>query len=136
MALNLELCDYMSDTKRIYPLATCYDMPVIFYDREYRRLQHQHKLVFFSCRFRQHNTMSGGMKSGFKGQPKHIVYASHSSAGEKICKRFATDGEIDNTERIIMATEAIAVGIRPDVISKQHYPKSVMIHISEISWNS
>ena len=84
MALNLELCDYMSDTKQTYPLATCYDMPVIFYDREYRRLQHQHKLVYFSRRFRQHNTMSGGMKSGFKGQPKHIVYASHPSAGEKI----------------------------------------------------
>ena len=32
--------------------------------------------------------MSGCMKLGFKGQPKHIVYASHSSGGKEICKRF------------------------------------------------
>ena len=75
-------------------------------------------------------------RQGSRVNLKHIVYASHSSAGKKICKRFATDGEIDNTERIIMATEAIAGGIRPEVISRQHYPNSVMIHISEISWNT
>ena len=28
------------------------------------------------------------MKSGFKGQPKHIVYASHSLGGKEICKSF------------------------------------------------
>ena len=71
MALNLELlCDYMSDTKRIYQLVTCYDMPVIFYDREYTSTQisldtYVLHLVFCSRRSHQHNNTM----SGFKGQP-------------------------------------------------------------------
>lgn len=65
------------------------------YYREYRCL-HQHKFcwgtniphlqtVFLSCRFQQNNnTVSGDMNSWLNGQPKHIVYASHSSGGKEM----------------------------------------------------
>ncbi|CAC5418431.1 TTN [Mytilus coruscus] len=96
--------DYMSYSKRIYQLITCYDMvSVFFYDREYRCLQHQHKFrwctdvphlqtVFLRPRFQQPNynnvNMSNNSKSWGKGNTKPTGYASYTHAGKEICRWF------------------------------------------------
>ncbi|CAC5365146.1 unnamed protein product [Mytilus coruscus] len=103
-ALNSQnYLDYMSYSKRIYQLITCYDMvSVFFYDREYRCLQHQHKFrwctdvphlqtVFLRPRFQQPNynnvNMSNSSKSWGKGTSKPTGYASYTNAGKEICRR-------------------------------------------------
>ena len=92
--------DYLSYTKRIYQLIKFYEMTsVFFYDREYRCLQHQHKFrwctdvphlqtVFLRPKFQQVKTQTPRTLSSSHSMGKQVAYASHSSAGKQICKRF------------------------------------------------
>ncbi|VDI17050.1 Hypothetical predicted protein [Mytilus galloprovincialis] len=98
-----QLLDYLSYTARIYNLvASCDMVSVFFYDREYRQLQKQHKFRWGTDVPHLHSIylrpkgfvkpQTGGSKyqtTGPRPGVKHdISYASHTSGGREICKRF------------------------------------------------
>jgi hypothetical protein len=89
------ILDYLSDTTRIYQLITTHDMTsVLFYDREYRRLQGRHKfrwgtdIPLFQTVF-----LKPKMARPSKPQPQREVqyqgkFTLHSASGKEICKKF------------------------------------------------
>ncbi|XP_062570068.1 uncharacterized protein LOC134232131 [Saccostrea cucullata] len=97
-----QILDYLSYTTRVYQLFSTHEVKsVYFYDREYRKLQHQHKFrwgtdiphiqtVFLRPKiasppqYAQQAKQNSRPNLGFPHQPR----ASHTSQGVEICRRF------------------------------------------------
>ncbi|CAC5389298.1 unnamed protein product [Mytilus coruscus] len=98
-----QLLYYLSYTARVYNLvATCDMVSVFFFDREYRRLQKQHKFRWSTDVPHLHSiylrpksyskpqtTSAKPQAAGTRPGVKHeVTYASHSPGGREICKKF------------------------------------------------
>lgn len=102
---NDHVADYLSYTMRVYHLfSSCEMVSVLFYDREYRRLQKQHQFrwgtdvphlhsVFLRPKFFQNhlprpNSQVHSAKQALQNRPHTVSYASHTPSGKPICKKF------------------------------------------------
>ncbi|CAC5380696.1 unnamed protein product [Mytilus coruscus] len=99
-----QVMDYLSYTMRVYLfLSSCELVSVLFFDREYRRLQKQHQFrwgtdiphlhsVFFRPKFLQgkysRTTPQTQGSKGMSNKQHLITYASHAPSGKMICKKF------------------------------------------------
>lgn len=98
-----KIFDYMAYTKRVYSLIATHDLLSVFlYDREYRRLQHQHKFRWGTnvghlsdshLRLKP-DTLTRALAGGTKGPQSTKQsrsgpgFASHTQKGEIICKKY------------------------------------------------
>lgn len=87
--------DYLSYTTRIYQLFSTHDIvSVLFFDREYRRLQNQHgfrwgtDIPHMSTVFLKPKVPGSRLQRTQGQQAPRFNYASHSNTGKEICKRF------------------------------------------------
>ena len=97
---NNQIFDYLSYTANIYSLMSSHDLVSVYtYDREYRKLQHQHKfrwgtavshLMVGHLRLKQTPPSQNGSKQKPK-QEKTLpsgIFSSHTADGKVICKKF------------------------------------------------
>lgn len=97
---SANMLDYLSYTMRIYQLiSTCELSSVLFFDREYRKMQKQHKFrwatdvphlhsVFLRPKPQSYAPVSSQKFANVQQKPHSIVFASHTPNGKPICKRF------------------------------------------------
>ncbi|CAC5401158.1 unnamed protein product [Mytilus coruscus] len=99
-----QVMDYLSYTMRLYLfLSSCELVSVLFFNREYRRLQKQHQFrwgtdiphlhsVFFRPKFLQgqysRTTPQTQGSKRVSNKQNLITYASHAPGGKMICKKF------------------------------------------------
>ena len=97
-----QVLDYLSYTMRFYHLvSSCEFVSVLFFDREYRRLQKQHNFrwgtdiphlqsVYLRPKALLTKPQASGpsVKLASKQQQDNSKYASHSAEGVEICRKF------------------------------------------------
>lgn len=97
-----QILDYLSYTMRFYQLvSSCEFVSVLFFDREYRRLQKQHTFrwgtdiphlqsVYLRPKAVYNKSQASGpiFKNANKQQQDYSKYTSHSVEGNEICKSF------------------------------------------------
>lgn len=89
------IIDYLSYTTRIYQLITTHDMTsVLFYDREYRRLQSRHKfrwgtdIPHIQTVFLKPKMARPSKPQPHRGTQYQGKFILHSASGKEICKKF------------------------------------------------